>query len=63
MTQKEVKRISVRFYYANNADLIDRAVNTSGVSQSEWCRRALVEAAEFQIHAAEFMRSYLETSY
>lgn len=50
MSQKEIKRINVRFYFANKVDLVDRAINTSGVSQAEWSRRALIQAAENQIH-------------
>ena len=50
MKTNEVKRLNVRFRRKSDVDLIDRAAANSGLSVSDWTRRALIKTAEEQIH-------------
>jgi len=43
------KALTVRFYCQNDSDLIDMAVQKSGLCQSDWSRQTLILMAEVQV--------------
>ena len=49
-SDKTTKRLNVRFRRNSDVDLVERAAAKSGLTVSEWIRRAAIKTAEEQIH-------------